>query len=108
MLKKWLRKIYYLIWNGKVRKIRSPEPLRGLKWIADKRYGRAYYKGYYEPSLVPLLISEFRKNDTFFDIGAHAGYFSLLVSQLANKGQVFSFEPVPENFEFIKKNKRYK
>ncbi|MFH1663245.1 MAG: FkbM family methyltransferase [archaeon] len=36
------------------------------------------------------------------DIGAQAGFFSVFISRRV--GKVFAFEPVPENFELLKKN----
>lgn len=39
------------------------------------------------------------------DIGANIGYFSLLLSNLiGSTGKVFSFEPNPRSFNFLKKN----
>jgi len=37
-----------------------------------------------------------------FDIGAHIGVFSVFIAEKA--GKVFSFEPVPENFNLLKQN----
>lgn len=47
-----------------------------------------------------------KRNDIVLDIGAQIGVFSVFASQLAKNGKVFSFEPVPENFELLKKNIR--
>lgn len=38
-----------------------------------------------------------------YDIGAHIGYFSLLMARLC-VGKVFAFEPEPENSRFLKKH----
>jgi len=42
------------------------------------------------------------KSATVVDIGANIGVFSILVSSKA--GRVFSYEPVKENFELLRKN----
>ena len=42
--------------------------------------------------------------DVVVDIGAHIGVFSVFASRLASKGRVYSVEPVPENFEMLKRN----
>lgn len=44
------------------------------------------------------------KNDVVFDIGTHIGSFSLFAAKHASEGKVFSFEPLPINFEMFKKN----
>ena len=44
------------------------------------------------------------ENDTIIDIGSHIGTFSLLVSQFCKKGKIFSYEPMPDNFEYLQKN----
>ncbi|MBI3161139.1 MAG: FkbM family methyltransferase [Chloroflexi bacterium] len=42
---------------------------------------------------------------TVIDIGAHIGYYTRLLSELAGpKGRVLAFEPNPENFDILKKN----
>jgi FkbM family methyltransferase len=46
-----------------------------------------------------------RSGSVFFDIGAQAGYHTLLASQLVGPtGQVFAFEPVPSNAAIIRKH----
>lgn len=42
------------------------------------------------------------KDSTIIDIGAHIGIFSIFISK--NVNQVFSFEPIPENYSLFKKN----
>ena len=56
----------------------------------------------YEPHLSKLLLRLLRKGDTFIDVGAHVGYFSILASALVeNSGRVISCEPDVENFSHI-------
>lgn len=60
-----------------------------------------------EVRLTKFFINNLNENDIFFDLGANYGYYSLLASKLVGpQGKVFSFEPDPENFIFLKKNKR--
>ncbi|MEK7075245.1 MAG: FkbM family methyltransferase [Patescibacteria group bacterium] len=60
-----------------------------------------------EVRLTKFFINNLNENDVFFDLGANYGYYSLLASKLVgSQGKVFSFEPDPENFIFLKKNKR--
>jgi FkbM family methyltransferase len=79
------------------------EPAYGKKWIIDKQFGRAYFKGYYEPALTNFFKQNFTNKSVFIDIGSHAGYFSLLASSVMKNGKVISFEPVPYNFRFIER-----
>lgn len=63
--------------------------------------------GFWEEGLTKL-VKKIIKNDMFvIDVGAHMGYYSLLFSKhVGDKGKVFSFEPVPYNFNFLKENKQ--
>jgi len=47
---------------------------------------------------------EINDKDIVIDVGAHIGLFSLFASQFCKKGKIFSFEPIKENFELLKKN----
>ncbi|MEM4397117.1 MAG: FkbM family methyltransferase [Candidatus Woesearchaeota archaeon] len=46
---------------------------------------------------------EIEENDLVIDIGAHIGVFSLFASTYT-KNKIFSFEPLPENFDLLKEN----
>lgn len=46
-----------------------------------------------------------RKGDTVLDLGANIGYFTLMAARAVGvEGKVYSFEPEPKNFEYLKKN----
>ncbi len=58
-----------------------------------------------EIRLARFLMKHLRPGDTFCDVGAHFGYFSLLASQLVGKnGQVFAFEASRSTFGILEKN----
>ncbi|MFH1968256.1 MAG: FkbM family methyltransferase [bacterium] len=70
------------------------------------------YFGTFQPSVEEVLKKYLKNGDTFIDVGANIGYFSLIAAGLVGKnGQVHSFEPVPEYFQKLKKlseaNTRY-
>jgi FkbM family methyltransferase len=44
------------------------------------------------------------ENSIYIDIGANIGYYALLESSLSPKGRVYAIEPVPQNFDLLKKN----
>ena len=53
----------------------------------------------YEPETSQLLATVLRPGDTFLDVGAHVGYFSMLAGALVGPaGRVVSFEPEERNF----------
>jgi FkbM family methyltransferase len=61
--------------------------------------------GFYEEGLTRMLLEHLKQNMTFFDIGAHFGYFSLLASYLVgDSGQVHVFEPTPSSFDILRIN----
>lgn len=52
-----------------------------------------------------IFKNHIRKGNFVVDVGANIGYFSLIFAKLVNmEGQVFAFEPEPQNFELLKKN----
>jgi len=60
--------------------------------------------GYYEPITATLLGELLRPCDTFVDIGANIGFFSLLLSRKLAGLKVIAFEPNPKNFELLSRN----
>ena len=78
-----------------------------LKFIA--RDYRIYYDlmrfGKFEPTSTYIFESLLKEGMTVLDIGANIGYFSLIASKLVgNSGKVYSFEPDPITFKYLKKN----
>ncbi len=81
-------------------------PLRGWKWLPPSG-NHAYWLGKHEKAYVNAFAEHIQPGDIVFDIGAQAGYFTLIASRLAGKnGQVVAFEPFPENSEYIKEHCR--
>ena len=74
----------------------------GLKWKRYHRFVSGYGLGIYEPEVQEALARNLKPNMVFYDIGANAGFFSLVASRLVSPGgQVFAFEPLPENADVI-------
>ena len=64
--------------------------------------------GYFEEGLTRILLELLEPGATYFDIGAHFGYYTSLSSHLVgNDGQVHAFEPVPTTFEILKLNTKH-
>jgi FkbM family methyltransferase len=51
----------------------------------------------YERELVPLIHEALSVVSVAYDIGAHAGFWSLVFASLCPAGQIFAFEPDPAN-----------
>ena len=57
---------------------------------------KLYQYGFFEEGLTRALIEKLRPGDSFVDIGAHVGYYTILASLLVGAdGHVVSFEPTP-------------
>ncbi len=62
---------------------------------------------FYEPTLSTLLFRLLRPGDTFVDVGAHIGYFSLLASKLVGaEGRVIAVEPDDANADRLEMHKQ--
>jgi FkbM family methyltransferase len=61
----------------------------------------------YEPSIGRAIKNHLTAGDTFWDIGANMGWFSLLAAKIVGpNGRVFSFEPSPDVFNLLSDNAR--
>jgi FkbM family methyltransferase len=79
-------------------------PAAGLRWARHHRYVNGYWLGVYELPVQHLLARELRPGDCFWDVGANAGFFSVLAAKLVGRsGHVRAFEPLPDNVESIRR-----
>ena len=59
----------------------------------------------HEKATTELFRTVVKKGDVILDMGANIGYFTLLAAKLVGKkGKVYSFEPEPRNYHYLKKN----
>jgi len=58
--------------------------------------------GVWEPRTTEYIKTHLKKGQTFIDVGANVGYFSILASQLGAK--VIAFEPSKDNRELLEQN----
>jgi FkbM family methyltransferase len=78
--------------------------LRGKKWIKGAGVN-GYWLGTYEPENQKIFEKKLKKDDIVYDIGAHAGFYTLLAAEIIGpKGKVFSFEPNPRNVSYLKRH----
>ena len=67
--------------------------------VQREMHGALDANGFHEPETTVLIASVLKPGDTFIDVGAHVGYFSVLAASLVGAGgQVVSFEPEPGNY----------
>ena len=78
-------KTQYLCWNG----------LTGLTGN--------YYYGLMEMEEMAFVLHYLDKDDTFYDIGANVGAYTILTG-LHIGCQTFSFEPHPKTFSYLERN----
>lgn len=61
--------------------------------------------GFFAEGLTKLVLTQVKPGNTFLDVGAQLGYFTLLAAWLVgDAGQVPSFEPTPQTFDILKLN----
>lgn len=66
-----------------------------------------YYWDCFEPNETWAVQQLLRPGDTFVDVGANVGYFTLLASKIVGRnGKVISFEPAPSNASRLRENVR--
>jgi FkbM family methyltransferase len=78
-------------------------PAAGLLWRHYRDYQPWMAMGVYEPQVAEFINSQLAPGDVFYDIGANAGYFSLIAArQVGEQGRVIAFDPHPRNCATIR------
>ena len=84
-----------------------PASATGLRFECDLRNSLArevYFTGRYEPQETALVRQLLSPGDTFVDVGAHWGYFSLLAAErLGPTGRVVAIEADPRVFGVLER-----
>jgi FkbM family methyltransferase len=63
------------------------------------------YSGYWEIFVDDILCALARPGDTFIDVGANMGYYTVKIgAKVGPEGRVYSFEPNPHVFAFLADN----
>jgi FkbM family methyltransferase len=79
-------------------------PLRGWRWITGSA-PHGCWIGTYERDSQRAFVENIRDGDVVYDIGANAGFFTLLASKLAGRGgTVYAFEPLPRNIGYLQRH----
>ena len=73
--------------------------------VPDNVSTSLFLNGCFEADDTKGLILSLNEGDTFVDIGAHIGYYSMVASKLVgDSGKVISFEPTPSTYGLLQKN----
>lgn len=73
---------------------------KGLRLLIDPRNEKFYWTGTHEMPVQEAVSTFLKPGMTFWDIGAHIGFFALSGSRLVgDSGRVHAFEPMPQNRE---------
>ena len=62
------------------------------------------YCGLYDYNEMNFLLRYLRKEDSFLDIGANIGVYTLLAASKIKSGFIYSFEALPKNYQRLEEN----
>lgn len=104
-LGKMARRLFRFFPRRPVERIRSGH-LKGRRWIVASGV-HGYWLGTYEAEMQRAIARTVTAGAVFFDVGAHAGYYALLASQLVTaNGRVVAFEPDARNLTYLEEHLR--
>lgn len=75
-----------------------------LTFPEDAGWEMLFYRGTFETGTTEAFGRILRQDDVIFDIGANLGWYTILASKLAPKGECHAFEPVPFIFKKMQRN----
>jgi FkbM family methyltransferase len=79
-------------------------PARGARWIAGAG-PHGMWLGSYERHLQRALSTSLDVGGVFFDVGANAGFYTVLAARLVGtSGRVVAFEPLAENLRLLRRH----
>ena len=79
--------------------------LEGYRMRIDWSKHRSFVYGTWEPHVVEALVQAVEPGTVAVDIGAHIGFYTLLLSKrVGQSGLVVAFEPLPPNFRVLREN----
>ena len=74
----------------------------GEEWIPTQLFWRGWQG--YEPETASLFYRLGQTARTVLDVGAHAGFYSLLAGLANPRAEIFAFEPLPRVFKRLERN----
>lgn len=93
------RVLYKSIITGDVMKIVLPDNISSALYLV----------GFFESEETKAFLQIMKPGDTFIDIGAHIGYYSLLAKAIGgDKSRIVAIEPTPSTFAILQDNLKNK
>lgn len=77
----------------------------GIEIEAPRRLLHEFKEIFLEDVYFSGLERSLPEKPTILDVGANAGFFTLFAASLFPKASIYSFEPVPENFQLLQRNR---
>src|SRR5438132_27841 len=97
-----LRRPYTFLMRLGSRVVRVKSIAGSVNWEIDELTSQQFLRGTYEQYMQDAFAKLIRPGEIIYDVGAHAGYHSLLCGLLVGStGRVFAFEPHPLNCSSI-------
>jgi FkbM family methyltransferase len=88
--------------EGKVYEI-AHGPMAGMRWRRRNCLPFWYHLGVYEPETSRFIAAHLKPGDTFWDLGANAGYHTLMAArEVGPTGRVIAVEPDPGTCEILR------
>jgi FkbM family methyltransferase len=79
-------------------------PLKGTRWIVGAQL-HGMWLGSFEVEKQHAISKMLRPGQAFYDIGANAGFYTLLGSKIVGpSGKVVAVEPLPRNVDVLRKH----
>lgn len=79
-----------------------------IKFTVDNACRSALFEllnfGAYESNEMQMIKNLLEEQDTFFDIGAHLGWYSINLAKHYKNAKFYAFEPVPNTYSLLKRN----
>ena len=92
-------------WRSAVRSIRTDHGFIVHGDVAEYHYLCLYFFGVWEENITRFVTSRLAPGDSFIDVGAHIGYYSLLSASLVgNSGRVLAVEASPRTYRDLLRN----
>lgn len=102
-----LRRVYSQVLQSSAREVPIQTPVGSFNWAVDTLTSQCHLFGTYEPYMQETFRRYIQPGNVFYDVGGHAGYHTLYGALLVGRsGQVFCFEPNPQNFASIESKVR--
>ena len=79
-------------------------PARGKRWVSNAA-AHGYWLGYWDIQDQRMFAGRLKRGDVVYDIGAHVGLYMLGASaKVGLEGQVYAFEPLRRNVQYLRKH----